>query len=505
MKRITTVIFTVALMLATVPGAAYALNAEALSLTVVMKADDELLRGISVAVCRVADAKTDKGSVVYTAVPAFAGAGADFTNLTKARNIALAANLDAYAAANNIPRGVKVTGSDGKAAYADLSPGLFLVAQVDSENSEYIIAPYLVAVPGAHPTLRGAMEYNVVALPKTEPVKRDAETTSVRVFKMWKGADSHPASVQVQLLKNGQAHAAAVTLNAGNHWSHTWNGLSPADTWTVDEFDVPAGYTKDISGSAKTGYIITNTKKSDAPAASVSVQKVWAGGQTGGAILVQLYRGGVPFGNCVALDAGNQWSHTWEGLDPDGPWTVDEFDVDFGYIKSIVGSATGGFVITNTRAPGAPEKILLSGGKEWVHGNNPTEKQPKYIELHINANGKFILQKRITAADHWNWNILMDKYDKDGKEIVYTVDESPVAGYGKTVKGFDITNTYSAGGAGPGGPGGPGSTPKTDDTSNLTLWLGLMASSTVGLAALMIILVWRKRREREKIMGRRAY
>ena len=258
MKRLIAICIAALLLLAVVPGTAYALNAGPPSLAVVMKIDSDFLSGINVAVCRVADAKEEKGGVVYSAVPEFAGAGADFTNLTKARNVALAANLDAYACAKAIARIVKVTGSDGKAVYADLSPGLYLVAQstvlpeqAGSENSEHIIAPYLVAVLG-----------DVTAYPKTEPVKRDAGTTSVRVFKVWKGADNHPGNVSVQLFRNGQAHAAPVTLNAGNHWSHTWNGLGVQDTWTVDEFDVPAGYTKDISGSAKTGFIVTNTRLS---------------------------------------------------------------------------------------------------------------------------------------------------------------------------------------------------------------------------------------------------
>jgi len=234
MKRLLPILFAALMLLAlTAPATAAATTA---TLTVIVKYGDAPLGGIHVAVCR-ADAE------------AFAGAGADFTNLTKGKNIALAASLNAYAAAKDIARSVKVTDSGGKAVFAGLSPGLYLVAQAGSENSEYIIAPYLVAV-----------DSDVTASPKTEPVKRDAEKIQVSANKIWAGAENHPASVQVQLYRNGQPHGAAVTLNAANYWRCVWSGLNPADTWTVDEPSVPAGYAKSVSGSVKTGYVITNSR-----------------------------------------------------------------------------------------------------------------------------------------------------------------------------------------------------------------------------------------------------
>jgi len=175
MKRFMTVFLAAILILAMVPGAVYAFNEEPSSLTVIMRADGELLDGITVAVCLVADAAGDDNNIVYLAAPTFSGAGADFTNLTKEKNIALAATLDAYAVTNGIARSVKVTDIDGRAAYPNLTPGLYLVAQTDAESSEYIIAPYLVTVPSQHPT-RDGWEYNVTAYPKSEPVKRSSET-----------------------------------------------------------------------------------------------------------------------------------------------------------------------------------------------------------------------------------------------------------------------------------------------------------------------------------------
>ena len=170
MKRLITVFFAAVLLLALVPSIVFAANSEPCSLTVIMKRGEEMLKGIEVAVCLVAGAKEE----AYVAEPAFSGAGADFTILTKEKNIALAASLDTYALANSIARSVKVTDSGGKAVYSGLSSGLYLVAQVNGENSEYIIAPYLVAIPAQRQT-RDGWDYDVIAYPKSEPVKRGAE------------------------------------------------------------------------------------------------------------------------------------------------------------------------------------------------------------------------------------------------------------------------------------------------------------------------------------------
>ncbi|MCL2299642.1 MAG: hypothetical protein FWC27_05795, partial [Firmicutes bacterium] len=118
-------------------------------------------RGIEVAVCKVADMKEE----TYAAVQAFSGAGADFTNLTNAKNIALAAALDAYASAAQYTRASKVTDINGNAVFTGLTAGLYLVAQVNGGSSEYIINPYLISV------LHDAVTY-----PKSVPVRHSAET-----------------------------------------------------------------------------------------------------------------------------------------------------------------------------------------------------------------------------------------------------------------------------------------------------------------------------------------
>lgn len=259
-KRMAAGIFAAIFLLLLAPCAAYALDMTPSDLTVIMEYGDTPLQGIHVAVCPVADASEQNGNIVFDAVPAFAGAGADFSNLTTEKNIALAASLDAYASANQIARDAKITNSDGEAYYAALPPGLYLVAQTNAADSGYEIAPYLVMLPNPTST-RDIWNYNVISYPKTEPVKLNI--ASVSVFKVWQGSSDHPGSVLVQLYQNGSPYGDPVTLNAENYWSCTWNDLSANVTWSVDELNVPASYIKTVSGSATNGFVITNTKTTD--------------------------------------------------------------------------------------------------------------------------------------------------------------------------------------------------------------------------------------------------
>jgi len=238
-----------------VANAAEVLELALSTLTVEIKYEGTPLPDLKIAVCRVAAAMQDGGSITFESTAAFAAANADYSNLTAEKNVALAADLDAYAIANSIPRSSGITNNSGRVSFANLSVGLYLVAQLDGEDSEYLIDPYLVLVPSTRDGR--SWDYNVLSHPKTEPTKRDGEFVSVSVQKVW-GSCEHPASVQVQLYRNGVAYGSPVTLNDGNDWSHTWPDLPAEDTWTVDEPNVPTGFTKSISGSVIGGFVIIN-------------------------------------------------------------------------------------------------------------------------------------------------------------------------------------------------------------------------------------------------------
>ncbi len=83
--------------------------------------------------------------------------------------------------------------------------------------------------------------------------------TSVTVKKVWVLDDGgkRPESVTAVLYRDAEKYAS-IELSDKNGWSHTWSSLNDSYTWTVDEPDVPEGFTSTVSGSGGTVFTITN-------------------------------------------------------------------------------------------------------------------------------------------------------------------------------------------------------------------------------------------------------
>jgi len=132
------------------------------------------------------------------------------------------------------------------------------------------------------------------------------------------------------------------------------------------------------------------------------------------------------------------------------------------------------------------EKVTVCGQKTWEHGENNPADIPKEIIVLVLADGKTAVEKSITARDNWRWTFRLSKYDAQGREIVYTVDEKEVPGYEKEINGWDITNTWQP-------PAPPAAAnPKTGDSNAIWLLTLPMLLSAAGLAVL-----GRRRREEE--------
>ena len=281
------------------------------------------------------------------------------------------------------------------------------------------------------------------------------EKTAVSVQKVWDDADDQdgmrPAEITVRLLADGESTDRALTLNAGNGWSGSFTGLDVysegvAIVYTVEE-DAVAGYQPQITGSAATGFTITNTHTPGKTA--LSVKKVWddADDQDGmrpAEITVRLLADRQDTGKTLTLNADNGWSGSFSDLDVYNAgqpiaYTVEEVNVA-GYQSSITGSAADGFTITNTHTP---ETIAVSGSKTWDDADDRSGMRPKEITIRLLANGEEVAGKArtVTATDGWAWRFTdLPKYE-NGQEIVYTIAEDAVPGYTATVDGFNVTNT----------------------------------------------------------------
>jgi len=269
----------------------------------------------------------------------------------------------------------------------------------------------------------------------------NTETINIPVTKTWVGTAG--TSATIKLLADG-AEKETVTLTAADNWTHTFSNLPKFDTtdgheivYTVDEVDVP-NYTKGISGTAATGFTVTNTITGKV---SVPVTKVWVGPQASSA-KVTLFADGVEK-DSVTLNAANGWAHTFTNLDKynngtEIVYTVTEEPIA-NYDSVVTGDAATGFKVTNTNT----EKTSVDVTKTWV--GTPAAS----VTIKLFADGIEKETVTLTAADNWTHTFTnLDKYAADGHEIVYTVDETPVTDYikaisGDAANGFTITNTIT--------------------------------------------------------------
>ena len=269
----------------------------------------------------------------------------------------------------------------------------------------------------------------------------NTETINIPVTKTWVGTAG--TSATIKLLADG-AEKETVTLTAADNWTHTFSNLPKFDTtdgheivYTVDEVDVP-NYTKGISGTAATGFTVTNTITGKV---SVPVTKVWVGPQASSA-KVTLFADGVEK-DSVTLNATNGWAHTFTNLDKynngtEIVYTVTEEPIA-NYDSVVTGNAANGFTVTNTNT----EKTAVDVTKTWV--GTPAAS----VTIKLFADGIEKETVTLTAADNWTHTFAnLDKYAADGHEIVYTVDETPVTDYTKAISGdaangFTITNTIT--------------------------------------------------------------
>ena len=296
-----------------------------------------------------------------------------------------------------------------------------------------------------------------------------------------------PGSITVYL-KNGDTvvNEQIVTADDSGSWTYTftadkYDGEGSEIVYTVDEANLE-NYEKTIDG-----YNITNTYV-PSEMISFTVTKVWEDDSSDdrpGSVQIQLYRGGSAYQDLITLSAGNDWTYTWTDLEAEADWTVDEPEVPEGYTKTVTGSTEDGFTITNTYESADGDTVIISGIKTWLHGTNPKDNRPDSIIIYI-KNGDYVAkQKVITAEDNWKWSFALPKYDNDGNEIKYTIDEANVSGYTKTVNGYNITNEYKKDSSSGSSSNTSEDRPKTGDNFSPLWWL-LLAVSSGGLLSILL-------------------
>ena len=212
------------------------------------------------------------------------------------------------------------------------------------------------------------------------------------------------------------------------------------------------GYETDIQ-AAESGYGFTITNTHEVSKKTIKVSKVWddAENQDGirpDSVTVTL-TGSNNSKYTAKLNKENNWTYTFEGLfcKADGAtikYEVSEKDVA-GYTPSIK-ETEGGFIITNSHKP---ETVTINIVKNWNDSQNADNIRPDAIS--ITLTGSDNSSRSITLNKAGDYKTAVDSLPKfhEGKQITYTVTETPVDGYTSSVQAsadgysFVVINTHT--------------------------------------------------------------
>jgi hypothetical protein len=276
--------------------------------------------------------------------------------------------------------------------------------------------------------------------------------------KVWKDGNNQdglrPESVSVQLYANGTSMGDPVALNEANSWTYTWKNLdknhagSTVD-YSVDETNIPDGYTKKIVGSNSKGFVITN---SHTPLlTSISGKKRWidARDQDGvrpDSVTVNLLADGKKVASMEATET-DDWAYSFDEL----PKYNDGHEIVYSVIEADPGVYYGrslGFNLVNMYQT---EETAVTVTKQWNDADNQDGIRPAEIRVCLYADGVKVHGSELALNEENAWTFTWEGLPKmsDAKKINYTVAEVNVPdGYtskseGTLEDGYTIVNSHT--------------------------------------------------------------
>ena len=332
-------------------------------------------------------------------------------------------------------------------------------------------------------------------------VKPD-DTTTVTVNKVWNDNNNvngkRPENIVVKVTGNGQTYTQEInaidneTEGNANEWTYTFTNLPKYDdngqeiVYTASEEEADTDdlkfYTNDgITGDMTSGYIITNTFAVPDERIELTVNKVWEDNSTQAqrrpeTIVINVKAENADNNDPEAiidtyeLDTETETSHTFTGLKKYNSqgneiiYTVEEQEKnpgDLHFYTTSIGTVentdenTKEVTITNTfEKPDDTTEVTVT--KVWDDNNDEAQKRPVSINLQL-KNGNATVKEQVVNVSNavsgdtntWQYTFTdVEKYNEDGQEIVYTVDETEVNNndlqfYTKKLEGTTVTNTFT--------------------------------------------------------------
>ena len=322
----------------------------------------------------------------------------------------------------------------------------------------------------------------------TNTFKIPTETISIKADKHWADnsnqAKKRPTSIILRLKNGAEIVEDKILTGTGDDWTYTftnvpkYNQLGNEVNYVLEELEVKTGdlkfYNKNIAGTYKAGFTVTNTFNVPDEKINVTVTKNWDDNSNVNAkrptsIKYVLNGGLTPVEQVVIGNrtTNENWSYIFTNMPKYNEfgnlinYQVEEQEVNINdfkfYANKIIGDKDTGFIITNKFV--VPEdKITVQVTKHWEDNNNGNNRRPESIKFVIKQNNSEIKSKVLTGnrTTDENWSYTFDnllKFDENGQEIDYVLEEQEVNAddmkfytgtmSGNRQSGFVVTNKFT--------------------------------------------------------------
>ena len=269
----------------------------------------------------------------------------------------------------------------------------------------------------------------------------------------WNDSDnqdgSRPEKTTVQLTANGQLTGDPVELNADNNWTYEWKQLLAEDEEGTNivyrvTADAPEDYTAKVTGSADDGFVVTYSHEIAKTSVTASVTWDDADDEDGirpKSVSFQLKADGENVGDAITVNAGSNWTKTWEDLPEKKAgkaltYTVEVSDIpteEDQYTVTTSGDAASGFVF---KASHVSTSVEIPVSVTWDDAENQDGARIEAVEAELYANGEATGNKvTLNAENNWTAKFASVDVKKDGTRIKYEVKGTEADGYDVSVAG----------------------------------------------------------------------
>ena len=293
------------------------------------------------------------------------------------------------------------------------------------------------------------------------------ETTSLKIRKVWLGPippgdivskllrSGGTIDIYVELLANGEPIGVYV-LNEDNNWNYEIENLRKYDPYSgakieykINELNSPGGYETSQEGDQETGITIINkcTITRDLYGSKTWEDNDDQDGKRPASITIRLLADGTEVDSRIVTEE-DEWIWGFENLPA---YADDGHEIFYAVTEDAISDYTpdyNGFDVINTHTPG---KTSITVTKAWDDADNQDGIRPDGVVIRLLADGEDT-GKEVVLNEEYGWTAVFSELDefKNGRKIVYTVEEEEVSGYTATItgdaeSGFVVTNTHTPG------------------------------------------------------------